>query len=183
MTLDQIYQKHRQGAFPDKGTTHSYIEPYAELLEPYRETAKAILEIGIFGGASMRMWQEYFNGAVYGIDCDEQPHGGMADLRPMIAEGVHNIHIMDASDNKQVKKHFKGIKFDVVIDDASHVLDQQVKTYNNFKPFLNKGAIYIIEDVQDIDKDRWVFESMGATILDRRSVKGRYDDVLIIIKN
>jgi hypothetical protein len=51
---------------------------------------------------------------------------------------------------------------------------------------MAKGSIYIIEDVQNIDKDIEVFKNMDSEktieILDRRSIKNRYDDVLIIIK-
>jgi hypothetical protein len=182
MTLEQIFQFNRKGDFPDKGTTHSYIEVYEELLTPYRQTASNVLEIGILGGQSLKMWEQYFDKAiVYGVDCSETPLNGMFDLRPMIDAG-HQIKIIDATDEKAIKKAFKGIKFDVVIDDASHVLEAQIKTYNLLKPYLNPNAIYIIEDIQDIDKSRWVFESMGAQIIDRRNIKGRYDDVLIVIK-
>jgi hypothetical protein len=184
MTLEEIYQFNRVGDFPDKGTTHSYIEVYEKLFEGHRFGFHNVLEIGILGGASLKMWEQYFQASkVYGVDCEEKPVGGKFNLTPMIESGKHLIKIMDATDEKAIKKAFKGIKFDVVIDDASHILEHQIKTYNALKPFLNPNAIYVIEDVQDIDKDRWVFESMGAEIIDRRHVKGRYDDVLIIIKN
>ena len=51
------------------------------------------------------------------------------------------------------------------------------------KEEVSKGGIYIIEDIQDIDKDRSKFEDLGFTILDRRHIKNRYDDVLAYIKN
>jgi cephalosporin hydroxylase len=186
-TLQRIYDKHiGPGGFPDKGTVHSYIEEYSARLEPYRFTAKAVLEIGIFSGESLRMWEEYFeNAEVHGIDCSDQPHGGMVDLRPMIAEGTHNISIIDATDLSQVKKTFTGKKFDVIIEDASHQLAHQLGIYEIFKNYLNDGGIYIIEDVDKLDEVRHLFENIDPTkkveILDRRSIKGRFDDVLVVI--
>jgi hypothetical protein len=170
----------------DKGDLHSYVEVYEEILAPYRETAKNILEIGLFNGHSLRLWEEYFiNADIYGIDCDEQPHGGMADLQPMIAEG-YKIVIGDAASPFDISKHFLGMKFDVVVEDANHNIEQQLEIYNNLKPYMNKGSIYIIEDIQDIDRHKWLFLSLsGVTveIIDRREIKQRYDDVLVIIKD
>jgi len=186
MTLDQIYQKCRSGDFPDKGTVHSYIEVYESILAPYRETALNILEIGILGGASLKMWEQYFTGKVYGIDCTDQPLGGKFDLRPMIESGKHNIVIMDATNEEQIEKNFAGIKFDVIIDDGSHAVEHQLLSYFHFRKHLSLEGIYIIEDIQDIDNTRYAFETIDSKrtslIVDRRHVKNRYDDVLAIIR-
>lgn len=169
----------------DKGDVHSYLPVYEEILAPYRTKAKNILEIGLFNGASLLMWEEYFSGKVYGIDCSETPHDGMADLRPLIAEGTHNILILDAEDPAAIKKAFKGVKFDVVIEDAGHHIEQQLKLYEVLKPYLSEAAIYVIEDIQNIDETSELFEKIDSgkvvTILDRRWRKDRYDDCLVII--
>lgn len=169
----------------DKGNIHSYIPVYEEILAPYRHTAKNILEIGLFNGASMLLWEQYFtNAKVHGIDCDDQPHGGLADLRPMIAEGTHNVHIMDGSSEDQVEKEFGETKWDVVIDDSNHLMVSQIKTVQIFKSKMNKGGIMVIEDPQELDKDRQVYLAMhdNVEIVDLRNVKGRYDDGLIILR-
>lgn len=184
-TLQQIYDKHKRGDWPDKGSTHSYIEVYEEILAPYRHTAKNILEIGLMSGESLRMWDEYFSGDVYGMDCSMTPINGMADLTLALLEG-YKIAIGDAANPEHVKKFFIGMKLDVIIEDAGHSKEQQENIYAAFKPYLNKGGIYIIEDIQDIDYNRRSFETIDSTknvqIIDRRKVKNRYDDVLIIIK-
>jgi predicted O-methyltransferase YrrM len=188
MTLQEIYEDLKAKGFEtDKGSIHSYIEVYEEILEPYRETAKYILEIGVFQGNSLRMWNHYFKGTVYGVDCDIKPHGGLADLTDMVESEEFNIKLFDAERPLTARYYFNKTKFDVIIEDAGHHIEQQVKLYNIWKKYLNKGGIYIIEDIQDIDKDRNVFESLdnskNITILDRRSIKNRYDDVLVIIKD
>lgn len=184
-SLRSIYNKYFDGTWPDMDTSHSYLDVYHELLEPYRLKAKNILEIGLFTGARLKIWKEYFNGDVHGIDCDEQPHGGMADLRPMIQSGEYNIHIMDAMDKTKAKKEFGKTKFDVIIEDAGHSLESQVEIYSVFKSFLSGDGIYIIEDVQNLDRDRETLLNLKpghVEIIDRRSKKLRYDDVLVVIK-
>ena len=179
-TLQQIWDELPMKS--DKGNVHSYLPVYEEILAPYRETAKNILEIGLFNGASLLMWEQYFKGKAYGVDCDVKPHGGMADLTPMIEAGKHNILIFNAEDPAEVEKYFRNIKFDVVIEDAGHHLSQQQIIFDVMEPYLNEGSVYIIEDVQDIDKTFPEFINMGGEIIDRRHIKGRYDDVLIVIK-
>lgn len=184
--LKEIYTRNLLGGWPDKDTVHTYIDVYAELLRPYRETAKNILEIGLFSGQSLRMWEQYFTGKCYGIDFSDQPLG-LQDLRPMIAEGTHNIIIMDGTNQNDIEKNFGDIVFDVIIDDGSHQLQHQLDSYKYFKSHIAKGGVYIIEDIQDLDRDRVAFENIDnekkITILDRRKLKNRYDDVLVIIKD
>lgn len=182
-TLQEIWERlAKDGYKTDKGDVHAYLPIYEELFSPYREKALSILEIGLFNGHSMRLWKEYFTKAeIHGIDCDEEPHGGMADLRPMIAEGW-NIHIMDATDKLQVYDKFRGMTFDIIIDDAGHDIMQQIQLYELFIDRVSDGGLYICEDVQNIDETKEIFEKMGGEIIDLRSKKNRYDDILIVFK-
>lgn len=187
-TLKNIFEiLQDQGFETDKGSVHSYIDVYEEVLAPYRNTAENMLEIGVFKGNSLRMWENYFTQAsVIGVDCDDMPHGGLADLREMIESGKHCIKIFNAENPILVKEHFAGMKFDVIIEDANHSLEQQLKLYNLYKEYLAPDGIYIIEDVENIDASRTEFENIDnsktVTILDRRHILNRFDDVLIIIK-
>ncbi len=167
----------------DKGDVHSYLPVYEELLAPYREYSKNVLEIGLFNGASLLMWEKYFlNANVYGVDCDTKPHDGLADLMPLINEKTHNIFIRNAENKEHLASFLEYVFLDVVIEDANHSIEQQIKIYENIKPYMHEGGIYIIEDIQDIDKDKDVFIKMGGEIIDLRKNKGRYDDVLVIFK-
>lgn len=181
-SLEQIHR--RTGG--DKGTVHSYLEAYEELLSPYRFKDGNVLEVGVFRGESMRMWEQYFPAAVvYGIDLCDQPLG-LADLRPMLAECAHRIVFMDAANPVEVERNFGGMRFNVIIEDAGHHPDQQLAIYRNFRDKLAPGGVYIIEDIADLDSTRAVFEGMDptrtVTIIDRRAVKGRFDDVLVVVR-
>lgn len=196
-TLQQIYERVcvKPGYFCDKNTVHSYLDVYSELLSPYRSTAKRVLEIGTYDGGSLLLFEAYFHNAkVTSIDVSDQPLGKV-DLRPMIEERVwkdvgdrkylarvHDIRIFDATDKARVDFEFERLKFDVIVDDAAHALEQQIKLWENFKPYLAPGASYIIEDIADCDRDRPAFEALGMTVLDRRQIKNRFDDVIAYIK-
>ena len=190
-TLQQIWDDLKdQGYESDKNSVHSYLPVYENQLEPYRHTALSVLEIGVFKGDSIRLWKEYFTKAtIFGIDCDEKPHGGMADLFPFVKEHIFDdrvgIHIFNAEDEQQAKIRFSRIKFDVIIEDAGHHIEQQLNLYNIWKHYLADGGIYIVEDVQDIDNTKDLFlrlDTETTWIVDLRDKKGRYDDVLIVIK-
>ena len=56
-SLKEIYKKYSvigDTGGGDKGTTHSYIEHYEKLLEPYRKSSN-FLEIGMWEGSSLKM--------------------------------------------------------------------------------------------------------------------------------
>ena len=60
MTLNEINKKFGT----DKGGKHCYLERYYEpTFSPIRESTKKLLEIGVYEGASIRLWREYFSSA------------------------------------------------------------------------------------------------------------------------
>jgi hypothetical protein len=45
----------------DKNTVHSYLPLYQELLIRKKETARHVLEVGIFMGGSIQLWHDFFS--------------------------------------------------------------------------------------------------------------------------
>lgn len=175
-TLAQIYDKHAvRGAdvgHGDKGSTHSYIETYERLLAPYRNKC-TFMEIGLAAGKSVAMWDEYFGqdcqliGVDIGLvfDTNEYPRWKFIKAD---ATKPGFVHMMD------------GYTFDVVIDDASHMHQDQVATMDMLKPFMNPGGLYIIEDILNLEQTRHLWR--GSEIIDLRNTKGRFDDVLVVYR-
>ena len=163
----------------DKGSTHSYIDAYEELFNPIRNKEMNFLEIGVMYGASMKMWKEYFSkGNIYGMDI--RPHCTKYE------EDRIKIFINDATQKQKTEEllNTNYLLFDVIIDDGSHQIQDQLDTLGILYNYLNEGGIYIIEDIQDIDTQKQYFEQLGVPIevIDLRQIKNRYDDVLIVIK-
>lgn len=188
-TLEEIYSNHNNGSsgagHGDKGTVHSYIPEYEKLFAPYRDKKINILEIGIAYGESLELWDKYFNNAnVFGADIhdieifsDKFKPGGYKD------DERFTIWISDAT-----KPEFLDVigdtKFDILIDDGSHRLYDQIATYELLKDRMNPGGLYIIEDVANITIDEIEFEERHGKIevYDGRAQTNRYDDCLIIMK-
>src|SRR5688572_32539639 len=115
-TLDQIGVR----CGTDKSSRfHSYLHYYHELLSPLRHLPITLLEIGVDGGESIKMWSEFFthpNSIIYG--CDIHDKGG--DLGR--GKFIHG----DATEPNMVHDISQLGPFDVIADDASHyVVDQK----------------------------------------------------------
>lgn len=178
-TLNEVYQNYQASqGHGDKGTTHSYIEEYERLLTPYRNNS-TVLEIGLYEGLSLKMWDEYFiDSKVIGIDIHlSEP------LSQLVKEERYNIIIGDAT-KESIMGYLQPFNFDVIIDDGSHRIEDQVKSFNLLKSKMNSGGIYIIEDVDNLDNTEIIYKVLhnNIEIIDNRHIKGRFDDVLIVYK-
>ena len=74
---------------------------------------------------------------------------------------------------------------DFAIDDGPHSLASQQRFLELYLPLLNDGGIAVIEDIQDYS---WfdsliplVSEDYTYEIIDLRGVKGRYDDLMLVV--
>jgi cephalosporin hydroxylase len=177
-SLKKIYEKYAgPDGWGDKGTAHTYIDEYETLLKAYRNNS-VVLEIGIAYGHSCEMWCDYFiDSTIIGVDIAN--HG--IDI-----DNVHYKTIFVDASSPDILPHLENYTFDVIIDDGSHRIEDQLNSYNLLKHKLSPNGIYIIEDVANLDSVRPQFESLDSSktisIIDNRDKKGRYDDVLVVIK-
>lgn len=174
-SLQDIYQQtaSEKAGGADKGTIHSYIDDYYEItFNDYRFSAKNILEIGINRGHSINMWNEYFiNAKITGVDITD---------RGAVCPSCNLIY-GDAT-KKETFEYIQDL--DIIIDDGSHKLEHQIKSFEILFPKLLPGGIYIIEDVEDIDNSKDIFTKLHSNIkiFDFRAKKNRYDDVIVEFK-
>jgi SAM-dependent methyltransferase len=177
-SLNEIYKNYQSPeGHGDKGTAHTYIDEYEKLLKDHRENS-TVLEIGICRGESLRMWDEYFiNSKVYGIDITDHY------IKDLISENKYNIIIGNAC-SEDILKQLDDLTFDVIIDDGSHLINDQINSFNLLKNRMKPNGIYIIEDVNNIDLtiDRLNQLHDNIQIIDNRHIKNRVDDVLVVYK-
>jgi SAM-dependent methyltransferase len=160
---------------------HCYGDSYGKIFQRFsKDDNLSLLEVGIQKGGSLVAWKEFFkNSNVYGIDI----------FNEVIEEYKRNdvqYIFSDVKDNLVLKK-IKNIKFDIIIDDGSHYLDDVLFVVSNFLSLLNDNGILIVEDCQN--PEFWVIEILNIlpkefdlSIHDLRSINGHYDDFLIIIE-
>lgn len=184
-SLNEIYINYQfSEGHGDKGTAHTYIDEYEKLLSGRRDSI-TILEIGVRYGHSIRMWNEYFiNSNVVGIEVSVDSINTLKNDIPF-NENTNLLHIIhgDATD-ENILEELKNYEFDIIIDDGSHLFNDQVKSFGILKNKMKSDGIYIIEDVNDIDSKKQNFINLhpNSEIIDNRHIKNRSDDVLILYK-
>lgn len=160
----------------DKGGTHSYIETYEKLFLPFQKKC-TLLEIGIAQGDSIKLFDRYFENS-HIIGCDLS-----IIFTPPVYKNKVSLIAHDAT-KPSFLNELGDAKLDIVIDDGSHMEQDQVDTFNLLKGHMNKGGIYIIEDILALDQNSHRFKAIhdNCEIIDLRKVKNRFDDVLIVYR-
>jgi hypothetical protein len=170
----------------DKNTVHSYLELYQQLLSHKKDTAKNVLEIGIWGGGSIKLWSDFFkNAVVYALDIlpSDRIWDGIKNKDNII---VHSS--TDAYDEAFFTSQFLNhIQFDMMLDDGPHTLQSMIQFIKLYSQVMTDDGILIIEDVQAIE---WIKQLQHAVpdhlksfvkVYDLRHNKGRYDDIVFTI--
>jgi len=131
----------------DKWGQHWYIQHYQRHFSSLRKRSIVLLEIGIggyndprSGGASLRMWKNYFpEGRIYGIDIYDKSLHNDDRIRTFVG---------DQSDEKFLRNLISEIgPPDIVIDDGSHINSHVIKSFEVLFPLLADDGIYVIEDL------------------------------------
>lgn len=148
-TLDEVAIEcgaDKASIHPVKG--HNYAIHYDRVFGHLRDDQIKILEIGVGGGESIRMWLEYFhNSHVYGCDIvsNTNPwntHGGEANLRYDFLQGDQSDRTMWAC-----YLAYSGRDFTVICDDGGHYSGQIQITFDCLWPTVVPGGWYVIEDL------------------------------------
>jgi hypothetical protein len=181
---------------------HNYIPGYTEIFDDRKNNVKKMLEIGIGSvengqmsgvikngyktGNSLKCWAEYFpNATIYGIDIYNHPELNRGRIITFKA---------DQSNKKDLERVVSNINdsLDIIIDDGSHNGNHQVFSFMFLNKFLSKNGIYVIEDVQpnninkflDLsifqeDDIKYIQDNFIIKYFDTRKDFGRSDDFMI----
>lgn len=121
---------------------HNYTEVYSQFFSPFKNTPIKFLEIGIYKGDSVKLWEQYFpNAELHFID--------ISDKMIRYYSSRAHYHFLSQSDPKALARFGKmvGGDFDLIIDDGGHTMSQQIISFKNLFPLLKSGGLYIIEDL------------------------------------
>lgn len=157
----------------DKSSVHSYGDAYAGLF-PDPTKVRAVLEMGVRHGGSAYAWRDHFPQAkIVGFDREDWLVG---QDRIWTIKGDQDAPAEFIDTLRRSK-----LLFDLIVDDCSHLPHHQIAFSVVLRQFLAPGGVYVIEDVAS---DEYV-KAMTTLVpefevVDLRSVKGRYDDVLLI---
>ena len=125
---------------------HRYTQLYENYLGHLKDKPVTLMEIGVYQGCSLKMWEAYFTqGLVYGIDnCTLIT----ADQMKNLSKGRIRTIIADQLKRDQLQKVVDEIKeFDIIVDDGLHYQEHQQISLGFLFPFLRNGGIYVVEDL------------------------------------
>lgn len=173
MTLEQICSIYRT----DKNSVHSYIPHfYEERFRGVRDSTRSLLEIGVEDGGSLCMWREYFqNARIVGVDNKPCPQLEGRERIELVVGDAYGYEVADSIPGG----------FDIVIDDGPHTLESMTFAVLEYLKKVNEGGMMVIEDFQDFNWTniirREIPQGFRAEVVDLRRIKGRYDDILMVI--
>lgn len=127
----------------DKTQSPGYIENYERHFGHLRGAPVRLLELGVYHGGSLLMWQQYFSkGLIVGVDLEQNPLAKMPD-RVRFYQGSQS----DEALLNLIARECAPDGFDIVIDDAAHVGTIARDSFRIlFEKHLKPGGIYVIED-------------------------------------
>lgn len=199
--LDVISKKYKLDKNIASGC-HNYIPGYTSLFEYLRYEVRNMLEIGIGSiengqmsgvvylgyktGNSLKCWAEYFpNSKIYGIDIYGHPELNTDKITTFVADQSNALSLQNVI--KTITSNL-----DVIIDDGSHNCEHQVFSFMFLNQYLSKNGIYVIEDIQpqNIDKfiDLSIFpkfyinyikDKFNIKYFDTRKTNNRADDFMM----
>ena len=140
--MDRMYEIGKKYG-TDKIGQHKYHEIYPTFIEKFYNMEGGMLEVGLLGGASLKMWLELFPKMhIYGIDLDPN--------ESIEKHERHTILQADQSSISQLQDARQKIEHPLwfINDDGSHIPEHQLLTFNELFPKLEVGGVYIIEDVE-----------------------------------
>ncbi len=127
----------------DKASSHhNYLSFYDTFLASLRDQPITLLEIGVFKGASLNTWSEYFpNAKIIGVDIQ-------LSCKQLETDRI-KIELADQSNLEHLAQlAITHGPFDLIIEDGSHMWEHQITTLRSLFPFLKNGGHYIVEDLQ-----------------------------------
>ncbi len=128
----------------DNGTEHyekhGYTEGYAHYIP--EEGEFNLLEIGIWHGDSIKMWNEYNPQIkIDAIDINMDVYNYIQDSEKV------KIHIGDQADHSFLSSVVGDKMYDFIVDDGSHRTQDIVASFRFLYDYVKPGGYYFIEDL------------------------------------
>lgn len=169
----------------DKISIHTYDRLYGPTLNRFKDKTGNLLEIGTRFGASAVIWRYLL--PKFKIDViDNEPENFHAEYTKDLYETTLTGGDAYIQESVEYFQKLKPEGYDVIIDDGPHTLESQIFAVENYSKLLKPGGILVIEDIEVIEFIQPLVDKIppGFTyeLFDLRNVKGRYDDIGLVIR-
>lgn len=176
--------RHTNGT--DKESNHCYGEAYERIIENNfglgcvgawfagRYGVTRMMEIGIADGSSLLAWSEVFpNALCVGMDIhhSDRAHGDRIEFR-----------FGDQRVKCDCEEAAAGRLFDVIVEDATHQIENTLLTLYWMWPHVRPGGIYVVEEWDGVDRDRILGLWPNAEIVDTQGPFGGTEPLVVFRK-
>ena len=118
-----------------------YFDIYETHFARFRGKAPVMVEIGVMGGGSLKMWKEYFGEGSRIVGVDINP-----DCKAHEGEGIE-VFIGSQDDPALIDTIFaKYPHVDLVLDDGSHMMRHMIATFELMYDRVQPKGVYMVED-------------------------------------
>ena len=130
----------------ENGHRSSFTGIYTLLFSSLKNKKINIAEIGIEKNNSTKVWRNYFEKAkIYTFEFDKKK------ILKAKKDRLRNTFYfeVDVTNRERIRNSFKKTKnmFDIVIDDSTHIFEDQINIVKETYKFLKKDGILVIEDI------------------------------------
>ena len=122
---------------------HPYTSIYNLLFSNIRNKDITLGELGILDNNSMLCWREYFpNAKLYGFEWFNER------LDKAKNDNIDCTYIkMNVKDSNSIVDGLSVATFDILIEDSTHLFEDQIRFINEAHKHLNTDGILIVEDI------------------------------------
>jgi len=122
-----------------------FMKRYEPFFAPLVGKSIRLLELGVYRGASLRFWRDYFeNATIVGLDCNPVHVDDSTGMIHVYQGRQQDTALLDRVAQEQAPDGF-----DVIIDDCSHIgRYARISFWHLFQNHLKPGGLYVIEDWQ-----------------------------------
>jgi hypothetical protein len=155
----------------DKGTYHNYLPVYQKELENLGSVK--MLEIGVYTGGSIRLWNEYFdNVEIHGIDNNVYNNSDIpAEMHWGRYEDVHG--------------EFTDSYFDYIINDSMHDYQSQLDAFFLYFPKLKPGGKFFMEDIVNESELNIIVQSLegyNIRVWNMNDTSSSKDSIILVVE-
>ena len=173
--INQYSQPSKQDG--KKIIAHGYAKIYEKYLKNNKDRISSIIELGSFyGNASAAFFFYFKNATIYSADINP-------DMYLYRSKRLKNF-FTDTSSRASIEKNIinKNIEFDLIVEDASHMLkDQIISLFILFKT-LKSGGLFIVEEIDfpekredmRIDQDYPDLKTVLKKIINKENFNSKY---------
>jgi len=145
-TFKAYVDGHKQG--PGVWKWSHYLDAYDEIFGSFKGRRVKLCEVGVQSGGSLQMWQSGLGVGLhlYGVDINPQVQKFQNDKITISVGDQGDAYFWDRffSDHAQ-----DGL--DILIDDASHLADKMLVTFQKAWPKIRPGGFIGMEDIHGVD--------------------------------